>query len=147
MKKGIIVLLIIVIITIAPLILLINKYQKDRNDVKTFNLQFEQYKEQNTYGTNIGSLINYTINNNEKHNIQKNEEGIYIDDDKYCVRVEVKMLSSENEHIMITYAMETINSLGVERFVRNFNLLEFRCTDITYNSYGKVNKIVFELNE
>ena len=57
------------------------------------------------------------------------------------------MLSAEDENLMITYDMETINSLGIDRFVRNFNLLEFKCVDITYNSYGKVNKIVFELGE
>ena len=146
MKKGIILLIIFVIVIIAPLIVLINEYKEDRNKVKQFNLEFEQYKDQSTYGTNIGSLMNYAIDNNEKYNIEKDENGIYIDDDKYCIRVEIKMLSSENEDVMITHAMETISSLGIERFVRNFNLLEFKCVEINYNSYGRVNKIVSELN-
>ena len=69
----------------------------------------------------------------------------YIDDDKYCLRIEIRMLSSEDEEKIITYSMETINSLGIERFVKNFNVLDFKCVDINYNSYGRVNKLVFEL--
>ena len=147
MKKGIIILAVVVIVVIAPLMLLVNQYKEERKEIDTFNLQFEQYKDQNAYGTNIGSLINYAIDNNEKYDIEKDENEIYIDDDKYCIRIELKMLSSEDENLMITYAMETINSLGIQRFVRNFDLLEFKCIDITYNSYGRVNKITFELDE
>lgn len=146
MKKGIIILIILVIIIIAPLMLIFTQYRAEQNEIKKFNLEYERYKDKIIYGTNIGSLINYAIDNNEKHEIEKDENGIYIDDNKYCIRIEIKMLSSENEYKTITYAMETINSLGIERFVRNFNLLEFKCTDITYNSYGRVNKLVFELN-
>ena len=145
MKKVIITLVIIAIITIAPLMLLISKYQAQKNEISKFNLEFEQYNNKNIYGTNIGSLINYAINNNENYNITKNENGIYIDDDKYCIRIEIKMLNSENENKTMTYAMETINSLGIERFVANFNLLEFKCNEIIYNSYGRVSKLIFEL--
>ena len=121
------------------------QYQEQRNEVKKFNLEYEQYKDKTIYGTNIGSLINYAINNNEKYNIEKNKDGIYLDDNKYCMRIEIEMLSTEDEYKTITYAMETIASLGTERFVSNFNLLEFKCKDITYNSYGRVNKLLFEL--
>ena len=145
MKKGIIILIILVIIIIAPIMLVISQYRTERNEVKKFNLEYEQYKEKNVYGTNIGSLINYATNNNEKYNIEKDENGIYIDDDKYCMRIEIQMVSAENEYKIVTHAMETISSLGTERFVKNFNVLEFKCTDITYNSYGRINKLIFKL--
>ncbi len=145
MKKGIIILIIVAIVIITPLILIWVQYQEQRNEVKKFNLEYEQYEDKTIYGTNIGSLINYAINNNEKYNIEKNEDGIYLDDNKYCMRIEIEMLSTEDEYKTITYAMETIASLGTERFVSNFNLLEFKCKDITYNSYGRVNKLLFEL--
>lgn len=145
MKKGIIILIICIIVIMTPIVLMITRYQAERNEVKKFNLEYEQYKEKNIYGTNIGSLINYAINNNEKYNIEKNEDGTYIDDNKYCMRIEVEMLSAENEYKLITYSMETIAALGTERFVSNFNILEFKCKEITYNTYGRVNKLVFEL--
>lgn len=145
MKKGIIILIILAIVVITSLTLVISRYTAERNEINKFNLEYEQYKDKTIYGTNIGSLINYAINNNEKYNIEKNEDGVYIDDDKYCMRIEIKMLSSEDEEKIITYAMETISSLGMERFVKNFNVLEFKCIDINYNSYGRVNKLIFEL--
>ncbi len=145
MKKGIIILIILVIVIIAPIMLVISQYRTERNEVRKFNLEYEQYKEKNIYGTNIGSLINYATNNNEKYNIEKDENGVYIDDDKYCMRIEIQMVSAENEYKIVTHAMETISSLGTERFVKNFNVLEFKCTDTTYNSYGRINKLVFEL--
>ncbi len=145
MKKGIIIIIILVIIAMAPIMLLITQYRNERNEVNKFNLEYEQYRDKSIYGTNIGSLINYATNNNEKYNIDKDENGNYIDDDKYCMKIEIRMLSSEDENNIIAYEMETINSLGTERFVKNFNVLEFKCVDINYNSYGRVSKLVFEL--
>lgn len=147
MKKGIIILVILAIIIIAPLMLILGKYKAERNEVDKFNLEFEQYKNKNIYGTDIGSLINYAINNNKNYNIQKGENGVYIDDDKYCIRIEIIMKSSDDPNKTITYSMETISSLGIERFVMNFNLLEFKCLDLSYNSYGRVSRLIFELTE
>lgn len=147
MKKTIIILIIFVIIVIAPLMLIVAQYREERNEVKKFNLEYEQYQDKIAYGTNIGSLINHAINNNEKYNIEKDENQVYIDDDKYCIRIEIKMISSENENRVITYSMETINSLEIDRFVKNFNLYEFKCSDISYNSYGRVSKMTFELSD
>ena len=145
MKKWIIILIVLVIIAIVPIVLLLMQYQSEKNDITRFNLEYEQYKDKTTYGTSVASLINYAINNNKKHDIQKDENGKYIDDDKYCVKIEIKMPNSEEE--ISTYDMETIATLGVERFVRNFNVLDFKCSNITYNSYGRVSKLVFELSE
>lgn len=145
MKKWIIILIVLMIIAIVPIVLLLMQYQSEKNEITKFNLEYEQYKDKTTYGTNVASLINYTINNNKNHNIEKDENGKYIDDDKYCVKIEIKMPNSEEE--MSTYDMETIASLGVERFVRNFNVLEFKCIDINHNSYGRVSRLVFELSE
>lgn len=145
MKKIIIILIILVIVVITSLTLVISQFRAEKNEINKFNLEYEQYKDKTIYGTNIGSLINYAINNNEKYNIEKDENGNYIDDNKYCMKIEIKMVSSEDEEKIITYPMETINSLGIERFVKNFNVLDFKCIDINYNSYGRVNKLVFEL--
>lgn len=145
MKKVIIILIILAIIVITTLTLVVSQYKAERNEINKFNSEYEQYKDKTIYGTNIGSLINYAINNNEKYNIEKDENGNYIDDNKYCMRIEIKMVSVEDEEKIITYSMETIDSLGTERFVKNFNVLDFKCVDINYNSYGRVNKLTFEL--
>lgn len=145
MKKVFILLLVVVIVIIAPLVLWISNYREQVGEINRFNLEYEKYKEKIVLGTEVASLINNAVDNNEKYEIIKNEEGIYQDDDKYCMRVEVVINSVTNEEQTITHSMESIYSLGIDRFVKNFNLLEFKCIDITYNSLGRVNKIVFEL--
>lgn len=145
MKKFFAILIILLILVIAPLTLWISNYKEQIAEIKKFNLQYEQYKDTIVIGTEIASLINGAVDSNEKNEISKDEKGIYQDDDKNCIRVEVVINSVTNEDQTITYAMEDIYSLGMDRFVKNFNLIEFKCIDITYNSIGKVNKIVFEL--
>lgn len=145
MKKIFIILIIILILVVAPLTLWVSNYKEQIAEIKKFNLQYEQYKDTTVIGTEIASLINGAVDSNEKNEISKNEKGIYQDDDKNCIRVELIINSVTNEDQTITYAMEDIYSLGMDRFVKNFNLIEFKCIDITYNSIGKVNKIVFEL--
>lgn len=147
MKKIFIILLILLIVIIAPFMIFISDYKQQKGEIKKFNLEFEQYSESKVKGIDIASLMNSAVDNNEKHGIEKNEQGIYIDDDKYCVRVEIVMNSITDETKVITYAMENIYSLGIDRFVKNFNLLEFKCNNIVYNSVGRVSKIVFELED
>lgn len=147
MKKFFVILLILVIIAIAPLMMWIADYKEQKGEIKEFNLQFERYKEKTTQGIEVASLINNAVDNNEKNEVSKNEKGIYQDDDKYCIRIEIMMQSVVDEDNSITYAMEDIYSLGIDRFVKNFNLLDFECIDITYNSIGRVNKIIFRLKE
>ena len=67
--------------------------------------------------------------------------GNYIDDDKYCIRIFVK-LQTEGKY----YNMETIYSNNVAEFVKNFNLEDFKCTNITYhNSNKRVSTVYFEV--
>ena len=146
MKKLFVILLIIFIVAIAPLMIRISEYKIQKGEIQEFNLQFEKYKDKTIQGIEVASLINNAVNNNEQNEIIKNEKGIYQEDDKYCMRIEIIMQSVTDEKNSITYAMEDIYALGVDRFVKNFNLLEFDCVDITYNSKGRINKLVFSLN-
>lgn len=147
MKKFLIILLIVLVVFVAPLMMFISNYKQQQGKITKFNLQFEEYKEGKIKGIDIASLMNNAVDNNERYEISKNENGIYIDDDIYCVRVEIMMRSISDATQINTYTMEDIYSLGIDRFVKNFNLLEFECQDISYNSVGRVSKIVFKFSE
>ena len=147
MKKFFITLLIVLVVFVAPLMMFISNYKQKQGEITKFNIQFEECKEGKINGIDVASLINASVDNNERYEIEKNEEGIYIDDDFYCVRIEVMMKSVSDNTQIITYAMEDIYSLGIDRFVKNFNLLEFECQDISYNSVGRVSKIIFKFAE
>lgn len=144
MKKNIIYIVIALIIIIVPIMIIVSNYKQTQNEINKFNLLYEKYKTGKYYGSEIGSIINNAINNNEKNEIEKDENGFYIDDDKYCIKILIQLKSDEE---LKTYEMENLEKLGIDRFVKNFNLEQFECSEITYNSVGRINKIVFKICE
>lgn len=144
MKKNIIYIMIALIIIIVPIMIIVSNYKQTQNEINKFNLLYEKYKTGKYYGSEIGSIINNAINNNEKNEIEKDENGFYIDDDKYCIKILIQ-LKSDGE--LKTYQMENLEKLGIDRFVKNFNLEQFECNEITYNSVGRINKMIFKICE
>ena len=144
MKKSIIFMWIVLIVIIVPIMIIVSNYKQAKNEVNKFNLLYEKYKTGKYYGSEIGSIINNAINNNEKNEIEKDENGFYIDDDKYCIKILIQ-LKSDGE--LKTYQMENLEKLGIDRFVKNFNLEQFECNEITYNSVGRINKMIFKICE
>lgn len=142
MKKSIIFMWIVLIVIIVPIMIIVSNYKQAKNEVNKFNLLYEKYKTGKYYGSEIGSIINNAINNNEKNEIEKDENGFYIDDDKYCIKILIQLKSEEE---LKTYEMENLEKLGIDRFVKNFNLEQFECSEITYNSVGRINKILFKI--
>ena len=143
MKKQFIFIIMILIIAIIFVTLYFLSYRADQNEIKKYNLNYEKYQDKTIYGTDVGSIINFAINNNEMYEIEKSENGKYLDDDIYCVRIEVIIPTQDEEGNIEEniYDMETINKLGTDRFVQNFNLYEFEIKKINYNSKGRVNYI------
>lgn len=144
MKKNIIYIVIALIIIIVPIMIIVSNYKQTQNEINKFNLLYEKYKTGKYYGSEIGSIINNAINNNEKNEIEKDENGFYIDDDKYCIKILIQLKSEEE---LKNYEMENLEKLGIDRFVKNFNLEQFECSEITYNSVGRINKMIFTICE
>ena len=70
-------------------------YKNDINQVQKFNNEFSEYIDQEFYGTELATIINLAIDNNEKHKIEKDSTGKYIEDNLYSVRVDVYMTDTE----------------------------------------------------
>ena len=49
------------------------------------------------YGADVVTIINKAIDNNEKNGIEKDSEDLYIKDDKKSVKVELTLLSKDEE--------------------------------------------------
>ena len=85
------------------------------------------------------SIINKTIDNNEKNDIQKDENNIYIEDNEKSVKIYVKFLESDN-----IFDMEAISNNGIENFIQNYATFSFKCTKIDYHKNGNVKSLFFE---
>lgn len=139
MKKTLTIVLTIFFIIVAILTVNIKAKQDDEKALKQFNQEYEVYLGKKVYGTEVTTIINKAIENNTTHNIQKDDKGMYINDNKYCIKVELNMITVEK-----TYQMEQMYNAGLTEFVKNFNIIDFECSSIEYHKEtGRVSKIVF----
>lgn len=108
--------------------------------VKQENREYEYYLDKTVYGTEVTTVINKAINQNETNKIPKDEKGHYIENDENSLKIEIKMITIDK-----AYPMEEIYNNDITKFVQNFNLINFKCTSIEYHKKtGKISKIIFE---
>ena len=136
MKKifwTIILILILIIVIVA--IKITDNANKVVNTV-SFNSKFEEYNNKTIYGADVLTIINKAIDNNNSYNIKKDEKEFYIDDDNYCLKVELTLLSVDDkgETKEVIYPMEVLKKAGLDDFISSFSLVKFECTNIDYNS-------------
>ncbi len=140
MKKTILILLIpIAVIIFSTCGLLITKNTVIRR-IKVENSKYEYYLGKTILGTEVTSIINKAIDQNEQNKIPKNEKGHYIENDEDSLKIYVEMITIEK-----TYPMEEFYKNDMTNFVENFNLIQFECTSIEYHKKtGKISKIIFK---
>lgn len=142
MKKTLIVfgILFLTVLLIVSVSLIQNK--ENLMAIQKENAEYEKYKEGQVFGTQVASLINKATNENLKNEVQQDEKGFFIENETNSVKIEIKL---QNEKELKTYQMETIQKVGTDGFIKNFNLILFKCTGIEYHEQTKrVAKIVFE---
>ena len=144
MKKNLILILIIIIVATVFFILNYKEYEINQIDLNNFNLTYEEYNKENLNGLDVVSVMNQATSNNEKYEIKKDENGLYILDDEYSVEIYVTM-SINNE----TYKMERLTSGEINsNFIRLFGDVHFKCAKIAYHQKtGRIASMEFEATE
>ena len=139
MKKVAIFFLIIIIIVATMSYMYIN-YKLGYEEAKRENKQFESYNGQEIYGTELTSIINKAVNNNQNNEVQKDNKGIYKNNNTNSINIEIKMIDNDK-----TYSMETIYNGGMVKFIQFYGEIKFKCTKIEYhNTTKKVKYMLFE---
>lgn len=106
------------------------------------NNEFEYYINKELYGTDVITLINKAINNNEKNNIPKDENQNYISNEENSINIDLIMITNEEMEKTKTYKMEKINRVGISEFIKNFNTAKFKITQTQYHrKSGKIKYI------
>lgn len=140
MKRNLFVILSFFIILIVILTYVYYNYIKINLIAEQTNKEFEKYTIDSITGSSLITLINKTIDENEKNNVQKDRKGNYIENDKDSIKIEIKFSESNK-----TFSMESVNNLGVEAFVKNYNNILFKCIKKEYHK--NTNKIKYMLFE
>ena len=143
MKKTIIVILSIFLIIIISIYMNYRQAVAAELQAKKFNSDYEFFNKESILGTDVTTMINKAFKKKKKHNIQKDQDGVYIADDKYSVKIYVYMIIDDT-----TYPMESLVQTGLSDFTRYFGEVKFKCTDVKYHkSTGRVSEMTFASTE
>ena len=141
MKKTIIYIITAVIIIC---VLIASKLYANKQylvEIKKFNTKYEKYLNNEIVGTEVASVINQAVDNNEYYRVKKDDSDKYIQNDENSIIIEVKITEFKEEKL---YSMETLYGGGMTEFVKYYGQIPFKATKIEYNKNKKIKFILFE---
>ena len=69
--KKVIILLITIVIIVCIVAFQYNSYKRNQNSISSENAEFEQYTTNEIYGIDLATIINKSVDKNEKNKITK----------------------------------------------------------------------------
>lgn len=133
--KKIIIFFAVVLICVAGISYLYLVNTSNENAIKKHNVVFENCYQKEIYGSDVATIINKAIDSNEKNKVKKDSNGKYIENDTNSINIDIKMIDDDN-----IYAMETIYNNNISEFIKYYNQIKFKCTDISYHESSKMVK-------
>lgn len=134
MKNKIIIILIIFIVILSISIYTVHSYRKNIYDYQETTRTYEAYYNKQILGTELISIINRTIDINQKNNIPKDSEGLYIENDNNSIKIYINFKYDDEYRIV---EMEKISNNGTDNFRKIYSSANFKCTDISYHNKTK----------
>lgn len=139
MKKFVIFLIVILAI-ISYITYLYLNYKADIKSAQFDNMKYEKYLDKEVNANTVASVINRAVDNNIREQVPKDSKGIYIDNQKSSINVQIKFLDNDK-----TYDMETLYNGGMDNFIKYYSQIDFKCTRIDYHKdTSKVKYMLFE---
>ena len=145
MKKNLIILISILLIICDFVVYFVINYRNMQMQAQINNKEYNTYKEKTIVGTTLVSIINKTVDNNEKNNIEKDNSNVYIENEDNSIKIYIYFLDEDGKRIEIPYTMEQIYNKGSDSFIKLYGTSNFTCTNIDYHSKtGNVKSLTFE---
>ena len=138
--KKVIIFLVTIVIIVCIIAFQYNSYKRNQNSISSENAEFEKYINNEIYGIDLATIINKSIDKNEKNKILKDEKGFFIQNDENSIEVEIHIKENDT-----TYKMEQIYKQGTEQFVQFFINEKFKCSKVEYHK--KTDRIKYMLFE
>lgn len=138
MKKFVITFLVLIICAVASIGYVINLVERTNRERSNYNKEYENYYNKEIIGTELATIINKIADSNFKNNVQKDEQGNYLENDEDSIKMDIYLTDTDK-----IYPMEKIYSLGTGRFVYNFDTAKFKCTKIEYHKKSKKVKYIY----
>lgn len=138
MKKYVFIIISIVLVIVATIGYQFYRYKQQILQAEKNNKSYNSFYEQNVLGTDLATLINKAIDSNEKNAVKKDENGMYLNNGKNSISIEIKFLELDK-----IIPMESINKQDVIQFVQNFGAMTFKCTKREYHEKTKNVKYMY----
>lgn len=141
MKNKILLILIALLVILALASYFIYNYRAQFLASQETNKIFESYYNAQMLGTELVSVINKTEDINNKNNVDKNEQGMYIENDTNSIKVYIKLKYKDD---YTTLEIEKILQDGTDNFIKTYGTASFKGEEISYHEKtGNVKAIVF----
>jgi len=140
MKKFFIILLILLIVLTIS-IYSVYSYRVKILEAQKLNKEYEQYYNIQLLGTELISIINRTIDINNKNEVPRDSNGYYINNEENSIVIYIQFIYGKDKK----FQMEDIEKSSSESFVQVYSTASFKCTAIEYHDKTKnVKSLTFE---
>lgn len=136
MKKNVILMLTIFLVITAVLAHSVYARREAIAKASKGNRAYASFYNQQVLGTDVISIMNKAVDSNKRNLVEKDKQGIYIDNNKNSIKIDIKFKELDQ---VIT--MERIDKVGMKQFLQNYGALDFKCTKIEYHS--KTNNVKY----
>ncbi len=136
--KKIAIFIVSVIIIIAVFTNIYYNYKAKKSDIDSNNMIYKSAYEKEISGNDLATIINKALDTNEKNYIEKDDEGLYIENKENSIKIELKFKQSD-----YVFPMEKIYSNRVSEFIRLYGQAKFKCTKIEYHNKTKLVKYLY----
>lgn len=132
---------ILLILTIFTCVLLVvayyvYSYRSSIAESQKMNREYEQYQDSQMLGSELISLINKTVDVNTDLGIEKDQDGLFIDNGENSIKIYVNFVYEDDYR---TLEMEKIYNNGAENFMKVYSTASFKCTEFT--KHEKTNNV------
>ncbi len=128
MKNKILLILIIFMCVLLVVAYYVYSYRNSIAESQKMNREYEQYQNSQMLGSELISLINKTVDVNTDLGIEKDQDGLFIDNEENSIKIYVNFVYEDDYK---TLEMEKIYNNGAENFMKVYSTASFKCTEFT----------------
>ena len=143
MKKTICVILLIFLAIVICIYMNYKQMIMTQNEAKKFNKEYEFYNKEAILGTDITTIINKAMDNNETFSVPKDEKNQYIPNETNSIKIYLCLKAEDKSS-----PMEEIVQVGLTNFTSLFGEVAFKCAGVKYHEKtGKIAEMTFILSK
>lgn len=130
MKNKVLLILLIFVVILIVTVYGIYTYRRNSLESQKINTEYKSYYNVQIIGSELLSIINKTEDIDEQYGIQKDQEGMYIENVTNSIKIYVKFKYKDDYRVL---EMEKIINGGIENFAKAYSTANFVCTEINYH--------------